>query len=68
MHPVLFRIGSFEVTSFGLLVGIAAVIGVWLFSRELARSGLPRDAVDAAMFGVIGGRVGAKLLWTLESR
>jgi phosphatidylglycerol:prolipoprotein diacylglycerol transferase len=66
MHPVLFRIGSFEVTSFGLLVGIAAVVGVWLFSRELARSGLPRDAVDAAMFGVIGGLAGAKLLWTLE--
>lgn len=66
MYPVLFRIGSFEVTSFGVLVAIAALVGIRLFGRELARSGLSRDAVDAAIAGVIGGLAGAKLLWTLE--
>ena len=66
MYPVLFRIGSFEVTSFGVLVGVAALVGIWLFGRELAWSGLPTDAVDAAAFGVVGGLVGAKLLWTVE--
>src|SRR5687768_6463733 len=66
MYPILFRIGSFEVTSFGVLVGVAALVGIWLFGRELARSGLPASAVDAAVFGVIGGLVGAKLLWTVE--
>ena len=66
MYPVLFRIGSFEVTTFGVLVGIAALVGIWLFRRELARSGLPPDAVDAAIAGVAGGLAGAKLLWTLE--
>jgi phosphatidylglycerol---prolipoprotein diacylglyceryl transferase len=66
MYPVLFRIGSFEVTSFGVLVAVAALVGVRIFGRELARSGLPRDGVDAAIYGVIGGLLGAKLLWTLE--
>jgi phosphatidylglycerol:prolipoprotein diacylglycerol transferase len=66
MYPVLFRIGSFEVTSFGVLVAVAALVGMWLFGRELARSGLPRDAVDAAIAGVMGGLVGAKVLWTIE--
>ena len=66
MYPVLFRVGSFEVTSFGVLVAVAALVGIWLFGRELARSGLPRDATDAAIYGVIGGLVGAKLLWTVE--
>ena len=66
MYPVLFRIGSFEITSFGVLVAIAALVGIRLFGRELTRSGLPRDAVDAAIAGVIGGLVGAKLLWTVE--
>jgi len=66
MYPVLFRIGSFEITSFGVLVAIAALVGIWLFGRELAKSGLPRDAVDAAIAGVIGGLVGAKVLWTVE--
>jgi phosphatidylglycerol:prolipoprotein diacylglycerol transferase len=66
MYPVLFRIGSFEVTSFGVLLGVAAVVGIWIFGRELDRTGLPRDALDAALAGVVGGLLGAKLLWTLE--
>jgi phosphatidylglycerol---prolipoprotein diacylglyceryl transferase len=66
VYPVLFRIGSFEVTSFGVLVGVAALVGIWLFGKELRRNGLPHDAVDAAIAGVFGGLIGAKLLWTLE--
>jgi phosphatidylglycerol---prolipoprotein diacylglyceryl transferase len=66
MYPILFRIGSFEVTSFGVLIGVGALVGIWLFGRELARTGLPANAVDAAAFGVVGGLVGAKLLWTVE--
>jgi hypothetical protein len=33
---------------------------LWLFSRELKRSGLPGDAVDAGVAGVVGGLAGAK--------
>lgn len=66
MYPVLFRIGTFEVTSFGVMVAVAALVGVWLFGRELRRSGLPPDAVDAGVIGVLGGLVGAKLLWAVE--
>ena len=66
MYPVLFRIGSFEVTSFGVLVAIAALVGIRVFARELARSGLPQDAVNAAIGGVIGGLVGAKVVWAFE--
>ena len=36
MHPVLFRIGTFEVTSFGVLVAVGALVGLWLFRREPA--------------------------------
>src|SRR6476661_480196 len=66
MYPVLFRIGSFEVTSFGAMVAVAAIVGLWIFRRELRRGGLPEDATDAAIAGVIGGLVGAKLLWVSE--
>lgn len=66
MYPVIARIGTFEITSFGLLVGIAALTGLWLFSREGQRSGLSDDAVNAAVGGVLGGLFGAKLLWTIE--
>ena len=66
MYPVLFRIGSFEITSFGVLVAIGALVGIWIFQRELARSALPESGVDAAVAGILGGLLGAKLLWTAE--
>jgi phosphatidylglycerol:prolipoprotein diacylglycerol transferase len=66
MYPVLFRIGDFAVTSFGVFVALGALAGIWLFRRELRRSGLPEDGVDAAVAGVLGGLAGAKLLWVFE--
>jgi phosphatidylglycerol:prolipoprotein diacylglycerol transferase len=66
VYPILFRIGDFEVTSFGVMVAIGALVGLWLFRRELVRSGLPESATDTAVSGVLGGLVGAKFLWTGE--
>jgi phosphatidylglycerol:prolipoprotein diacylglycerol transferase len=68
MYPTLFRLGEFEVTSFGALVALAALTGLWIFHRELARSGLPPSGVDAALVGVLGGLAGAKIVWAIEFR
>ena len=35
MYPVLFRIGDLEITSFGVLVVIGALVGIAIFRREL---------------------------------
>ena len=48
------------------MVAAGVLAGIWLFRRELRRSGLPDEGVDAAVAGAIGGLAGAKLLWTLE--
>src|SRR5687767_23757 len=48
------------------MVAIGALVGLWVFQRELARRGLPENGVDAAIAGVLGGLAGAKLLWTIE--
>ena len=66
MYPVLYRIGDFEITSFGVLVGLAAIAGVFVFEREARRSGLPDASSSAAIAGIIGGLLGAKILWTIE--
>lgn len=68
MYPTLFRFGSFEVTTFGVLVALGALAGVWVLSRELRRSGLSPDGVDAAVIGVLGGMAGAKIVWAVEFR
>lgn len=66
MHPVFLRIGTFEITSFGAMVAIGALVGLWIFRSELRQSKLPADAVDAAVAGLVGGLTGAKLLWVGE--
>jgi phosphatidylglycerol:prolipoprotein diacylglycerol transferase len=67
MYPVLFRIGSFEITSFGVMVAMGAALGILILRRELIRSGLDgAKGVDAALVGVLGGLAGAKLLYVAE--
>ncbi|PYR90203.1 MAG: hypothetical protein DMF84_22195 [Acidobacteria bacterium] len=68
MYPVLFRIGSLDITSFGVMVALGALAGLWVFRRELARGGLPEAALDAAVYGLVGGLIGAKLLYVFEHR
>jgi phosphatidylglycerol:prolipoprotein diacylglycerol transferase len=68
MYPTLFRFGDFEVTTFGLLVALAALTALWMFHRELQRGRLPVTAVDAALVGVLGGLAGAKIVWAIEFR
>lgn len=67
MYPVLFRLGSFDITSFGVMVALGAVVGILLLRREMVRSGLDGGkGIDAALVGVLGGLAGAKLLYVVE--
>lgn len=66
MYPTLFHIGSYEITSFGAMVALAALFGMWLFQREAHWSRLSANVPDAGAIGVVGGLLGAKLLWALE--
>lgn len=36
MYPELLRLNGFVITSFGALVALGALVGLWLFGRELA--------------------------------
>jgi prolipoprotein diacylglyceryltransferase len=49
-----------------VLVALGALVGLWVFRREVRWSGLPDSSVDAAIGGLIGGMVGAKMLWVFE--
>ena len=66
MYPLIFRIGDFDVTSFGVMVAVAFAVGLSLLRRELKRGGLPLETSDAAIWGIFGGLLGAKLVWAVE--
>ena len=48
------------------MVAVGALVGLFVLERELRRSRLPESALEAGIAGVIGGMVGAKLLWVAE--
>ena len=66
MYPVIGRIGGFEITSFGLMVALGFLAGLWLFRRELRARGLPEHLENAALIGAAGGLLGAKVIWVIE--
>jgi phosphatidylglycerol:prolipoprotein diacylglycerol transferase len=62
VYPLAVRIGSFEITGFGLMMMLAFLIGGWLVTLELRRRGWYHEyGADIVVAAVIGGVVGAKL-------
>lgn len=62
VYPFVIRIGSFEITGYGLMMMAAFLIGGWLIGLELKRRRWVGEfAGDIVVAGVIGGIVGAKL-------
>jgi prolipoprotein diacylglyceryltransferase len=60
VYPVLFRLGTVEITSFAVIVAIGILVGLHLFEAELRRSRLSEHGTNAAVFGAIGGLAGAR--------
>lgn len=66
MHPVLFRIGSYEVASYGVLLTIAFAVGIWVARRRAVARGLDGERIlDVCMVILFSSILGARLLWVL---
>lgn len=69
MFPTLFKVGSFEITTFGLMMFLAFLIGGWILSRELRRRGLDEElASSIVLASAIGGIAGAKIYYAILYR
>ena len=66
MYPVLFRIGGFTVTSFGVMIALSFIVAGWILSKELGRRGQdPEHAWDLSGYAAIFGILGAKLYYLI---
>jgi phosphatidylglycerol:prolipoprotein diacylglycerol transferase len=64
MYPVLFRIGDFPITSFGLMMFLSFIGGAWATGAMLKRYGLSPVLIwDMLAWIAVGGIVGAKLYY-----
>lgn len=62
VYPLVFRIGSFEITGFGIAMMLGFIVAGWLVSLELRRRHWNEEyGADMIVAAVIGGIIGAKL-------
>jgi phosphatidylglycerol:prolipoprotein diacylglycerol transferase len=68
MHPILFKLGLITVYSYGFMIAMGIISALLLSVYRGKKLGFDTDAImDLGMYGVVGGFIGAKLLfWTVE--
>jgi len=62
MYPILFHIGSFHISTYGVIVALAIITGWLVARREAAKRGLKAETADNLFpFLVIPGIIGARI-------
>ena len=68
MYPILFEFGPFIISSFGVMMVIAFLLGNYLLRRDVAAQGYdPIIAEDITFRAAIGGILGAKVYYLIET-
>lgn len=67
MFPRLFHIGNFSLPTYGLLVSIGVLTGLWISVRNSEKQGInPEHAWNFGILVVLSGIVGAKILYIVN--
>lgn len=67
MHPILFKIGSFEVRSYGVLLVIGVLIATWMATKRAARYDIdPKRLWDVVVWIVIVGVLMARVTYIAQ--
>jgi phosphatidylglycerol:prolipoprotein diacylglycerol transferase len=63
MYPEIFRIGSFPINTYGVLLAVSFLCAIMVSVRLAARDGLPREKIyDLSLWMLLAGLVGSKVL------
>ncbi|MDE2489890.1 MAG: prolipoprotein diacylglyceryl transferase [Elusimicrobia bacterium] len=69
MHPILLTIGSFQLSTYGVLVASAYLTAIWWLERRRTEMGLSEDAFWELVYWLFGGAlVGGKLGFVIVER
>jgi phosphatidylglycerol---prolipoprotein diacylglyceryl transferase len=68
MFPILIKIGSIELRSYGVMIALAFIVGTWLGAREARRKGFDPELIYDLLFVVmLSSLAGARLYYVLVS-
>lgn len=66
MHPVIIDFGKYQLRSYGLMMFIAFLVGIWIAHRRGVKWGLGENTViDFATAIIISGLIGSRTLYVL---
>ncbi len=66
MHPVLFRIGPLPIHSYGLMLALSFLFGIWLSSRRAKKNNLDPNVIsDVGFWIILAAIVGARLYYVI---
>ncbi|OIO33555.1 MAG: prolipoprotein diacylglyceryl transferase [Candidatus Omnitrophica bacterium CG1_02_40_15] len=64
MHPIITKIGPFTIYSYGMMVAIAFLLGVFIAKLEAIRKNIKPDIVyDFSFYIIIGSIIGARIYY-----
>jgi len=67
VHPIILQFGRFTIYSFGVMVALAFVVGMWTASRRAPRYGLsPEQIIDLGPWLLLGTVIGARTLFVIS--
>ncbi|HEU4875850.1 MAG TPA: prolipoprotein diacylglyceryl transferase [Pyrinomonadaceae bacterium] len=63
MYPEIFRIGSFPINTYGVLLAVSFLCAIMVSVRLAARDGLPHEKIyDLSLWMLLAGLVGSKIM------
>ena len=66
MHPILFRIGSFQISMYGVMYATAFMVAIFYLVRETKKDGYdPNLILDLCYYILISAVVGARLFYII---
>jgi phosphatidylglycerol:prolipoprotein diacylglycerol transferase len=67
MYPELFTIFGYTVSTFGLMLATAFLVGSWITGLRMAEEGLdPESATTILIYVIVGGILGSKLYYAVD--
>lgn len=66
MHPILFPLGPIDIHTYGVLVAIGFIVGLWIAARRAPQEGIkPEQISDLGVWFILAGMGGGKLFHVL---
>jgi phosphatidylglycerol:prolipoprotein diacylglycerol transferase len=63
LYPILFKIGSFPIRTYGVVIAVAIIVGLFVARREAAKRGLKVETIERLFpYLVIPGIIGARII------